>query len=121
MQKQTLRIAIWSTGLTLMTAGCVGFDKDWISPPQCSDPRPVYTKARIYRPPMMPDALVSYVVDEHAVVRDVVLKQSSGSDVLDEAAVNAVKEMTCTRPAKDDRGYAWPFGAIKVVKFGFHQ
>ncbi|VVE64249.1 hypothetical protein PAN31117_01520 [Pandoraea anapnoica] len=67
----------------------------------------------------MPNPLVSYVVDEHAGVRDVVLKQSSGSDALDEAALTAVIDISCTRPAMDHSGYAWPYAITTEVKFGF--
>lgn len=115
-----LRGAAISVCLMVSIAGCVSrLEMGWVSPPQCSELRPVYTKARLHRSPLMPNPLVSYVVDEHAGVRDVVLKQSSGSDDLDEAALTAVKDMTCTRPATDYRGYAWPYGVTTEVKFGF--
>ncbi|AVF39497.1 hypothetical protein AL486_07080 [Pandoraea apista] len=121
MRKRALQITISCVGIPLVTGGCVGLDKDWVSAPQCNAPHPVYAKTRIYRSPMMPDPLVSYVVDEHAVVRDVVLKRSSGSDVLDVEALRAVKEMICTRPAMDDRGYAWPYAVTTEIKFGFRR
>ncbi|ODP33051.1 energy transducer TonB [Pandoraea sp. ISTKB] len=108
-------------GLWRAVAGCGGQLGNGISPPQCGELRPVYTKEKIVKAPLMSDPVVSYIVDEHAIVHDVVIKQFSGSAELDDAALNAAKKMHCTSPAMDGWGHVVSYEVTAMVKFGFRR